>query len=100
VDDVKKNQAQRNQQAGHCLALQTNAVLFIKCCGVANVLEFDYVDAPPSRALLEALRELIILGACCRMTPASPPVRSRPLVRFLVCECCGVSRSEAHSVRP
>lgn len=26
------------------------------------MLEFDYVDAPPSRALLEALRELIILG--------------------------------------
>eukprot|EP00124_Ichthyophonus_hoferi_P005201 Ihof_evm1s698 gene=Ihof_evmTU1s698 len=41
----------------------TNVMLYLKCCGVDDVVAFDYLDRPPIRAIIEALRQLIVLKA-------------------------------------
>eukprot|EP01134_Creolimax_fragrantissima_P007349 CFRG7349T1 len=41
----------------------TTVLLYIKCCGVDDVIGFKLIDTPTRLSLLEAMRELIILGA-------------------------------------
>lgn len=41
----------------------TSVVLSLKCLGVRDVLNFDYVDPPEERMLLEALKQLYIFEA-------------------------------------
>ena len=36
----------------------TSVILSLKCMGIANVLEFQYLDPPEERMILEALRQL------------------------------------------
>lgn len=58
----------------------TSVVLNLKCMGISNVLEFQYLDAPEERMILEALRQLYYFQAIDgdgRVTPLG-----RQLVEF------------------
>lgn len=41
----------------------TSVVLSLKCMGISNVLQFDYLDPPDEKMILEALRQLFYFGA-------------------------------------
>ena len=41
----------------------TSVILSLKCMGISNVLEFQYLDAPEERMILEALRQLYYFQA-------------------------------------
>ena len=41
----------------------TSVILNLKCMGIRNVLEFQYLDAPEERMILEALRQLYYFQA-------------------------------------
>ena len=41
----------------------TSVILSLKCMGIANVLEFQYLDPPEERMILEALRQLYYFQA-------------------------------------
>ena len=41
----------------------TSVILNLKCMGISNVLEFQYLDAPEERMILEALRQLYYFQA-------------------------------------
>uniref|UniRef100_A0A6U0WST0 RNA helicase n=1 Tax=Pinguiococcus pyrenoidosus TaxID=172671 RepID=A0A6U0WST0_9STRA len=40
-----------------------NVVLLLKCLGINDLLNFDFMDAPPSETLIRALEQLYALGA-------------------------------------
>jgi len=78
-----------------------NTVLYLKLLGIRDVLGFDYLDPPDEDALLDALEQLVLLGAIDRdsgeptavgkLMSAFPlePKASRALVEALARERCG-----------
>ena len=40
-----------------------NVVLILKCLGIDDLVNFDFIDSPPEEALLKALELLYALGA-------------------------------------
>lgn len=77
----------------------TSVILSLKCMGIANVLEFQYLDPPEERMILEALRQLYYfqaIGLEGRVTPLGrelvefplQPGLARVLIRSkqLICE--------------
>ena len=60
----------------------TSVVLNLKCMGISNVLEFQYLDAPEERMILEALRQLYYFQAIDgdgRVTPLGHQLVEFPL---------------------
>jgi HrpA-like RNA helicase len=41
----------------------TNLILTLKCIGVDDVLNFDYMERPADKLILKAVKELYMLGA-------------------------------------
>lgn len=78
-----------------------NTVLYLKLLGIHDILDFDYMDPPDEDALVDALEQLVQLGAIDRRTGEATPVgklmsafplepnASRALVEAFVRERCG-----------
>ena len=58
----------------------TSVVLSLKCMGIANVLEFAYLDPPEERMILEALRQLYYFQAINQEGQVTP--LGKQLVEF------------------
>ena len=60
----------------------TSVILDLKCMGITNVLEFQYLDPPEERMILEALRQLYYFQAIDpegRVTPLGKQLAEFPL---------------------
>ena len=60
----------------------TSVILNLKCMGISNVLEFQYLDVPEERMILEALRQLYYfqaIDADGRVTPLGHQLVEFPL---------------------
>ncbi|KAL3664541.1 hypothetical protein V7S43_010296 [Phytophthora oleae] len=75
-----------------------NTVLYLKLLGIQNVLGFQYLDPPDEDSLLDALKQLYVLGALDATGEATPlgklmsafplePKLSRAVVESLVLNC-------------
>jgi len=56
-------------------------VLTLKCLGINDVLNFDYIDPPEEFHLLEALRQLYFFDAITASGEVCPPVLDSKLRR-------------------
>ena len=76
----------------------TSVVLQLKCVGIANVIEFKYLDPPEERMILEALRQLYYFEAIDKSGDVTPlgkqivefplqPSLARVLIRSRQLEC-------------
>lgn len=54
----------------------TTVALLLKSLGIHNVVEFDFMDAPPTAALLKAFEQLCAATICCFLVFCSDFVRS------------------------
>ncbi|KAK1942377.1 putative pre-mRNA-splicing factor ATP-dependent RNA helicase mog-5 [Phytophthora citrophthora] len=75
-----------------------NTVLYLKILGIQDVLGFQYLDPPDEDSLLDALKQLYVLGALDATGEATPlgklmsafplePKLSRAVVESLVLDC-------------
>ena len=87
MHDMEENTVPEIQRTNLC-----SVALMLKSLGINDILGFDFMDPPPSAALLRAFEQLCVLATCFHSASARV---SQWLLVCVVCVCARQERAPA-----